>query len=305
MAEETYIGRIIKAMSGFYYVKPEEDQESESLLKERKDAFQCRARGVFKKKKITPLVGDRVRFSLTETDDVEGNITEILPRKNSLLRPRVANLDQALVIFAFHTPEPALLLLDRFLFEMQRANIDVILVFNKDDLKNKDEAEKYRDIYKDSEVKLMFTSALNGTGIEELKGLLDHKLSAVAGPSGAGKSSVINAVSGVQKLVTGELSKKIQRGKQTTRHTELIEIGRDSYIIDTPGFSSLDLPSLDEREVSDYFPEIRKYSRNCYYKDCCHINEPDCNVRLSLEQGLIPKERYDSYVSIYSELKGR
>ena len=303
MADKTYIGRIIKAMSGFYYVRPEEDQIP--LPEDDKDLYRCRAKGIFRKKKVTPLVGDRVKFSITETEEVEGNISEILKRRNSLIRPRVANLDQALVIFAFHTPEPALGLLDRFLVEMQREGIDVVLVFNKDDLRNGDEAERYRDIYKDAGVKLIFTSAVKGTGIEELREILSHRVSAVAGPSGAGKSSVINALIGEDSLTTGELSKKIMRGKQTTRHTELVEIGRDSYIIDTPGFSSLDLTSLSERELPSFFPEIRGFGDSCYYKDCSHINEPGCEVRKSMELGLIPRERYDSYVSIYEELKGR
>ncbi len=303
MADNTYIGRIVKAMSGFYYVRPEGDPV---LLPEGiKDLYRCRAKGIFRKKKVTPLVGDRVRFGITETEEVEGNIFEILKRKNSLIRPRVANLDQTVVIFAFHTPEPALNLLDRFLVEMQRAGIEVILAFNKDDLRSGDEAERYRDIYKDAGVRLIFTSAVKGTGIEELREILKCKVSAVAGPSGAGKSSVINALSGEDMLLTGELSKKIMRGKQTTRHTELVEIGRDSYIIDTPGFSSLELSSVNERELPSYFPEIRRFSESCYYKDCSHINEPGCEVRKSLSEGLIPKERYDSYVSIYEELKRR
>ncbi len=297
-----YSGRIVKAMSGFYYVKPDGDTEIPEGVFNNPAGFQCRAKGIFRKKKITPLVGDRVRFELTETEDVEGNIMEILPRKNALIRPRVANLDQALVIFALHMPEPALPLLDRFLIEMQRNDIGVILVFNKEDLSIEEEALRYRDIYRDAGVRIHFTSTVDGTGIEELKGMLKNTLTAVAGPSGAGKSSIINSVSGKELLVTGELSKKINRGKQTTRHTELIEIGKDSYIIDTPGFSSLELSGIRREELSGFFPEIRKYGNECYYKDCSHINEPDCNVISRVNTGEIPRERYESYVSLYKEL---
>lgn len=288
----SHTGRIVKALSGFYYVAPEGSDE----------VFQCRAKGIFRKKNLTPLVGDRVNFSLTGSDEVEGNVTEILPRKNELIRPRAANIDQALVIFSVHTPEPELSLLDRFLIGMEKQGIKVILIFNKEDLKEEEEESLYRRIYAEAGVELKFTSALFGTGVEDLRKLLQSKLTAVAGPSGAGKSSLINALSGSEKAATGELSKKIGRGKQTTRHTELIGIGQDSYIIDTPGFSSLDLPKMDPEELSDCFPEIRKYKGQCFYKDCSHLNEPGCAVREKLDEGLIPQERYESYSLFYKEL---
>ncbi len=287
------IGRIVKALSGFYYVVPDGSDE----------VFQCRAKGIFRKKNLTPLVGDRVKFSLTGSDEVEGNVTEILKRKNELIRPRAANIDQALVIFSVHTPEPELSLLDRFLIGMERQGIKVILIFNKEDLKDEGDESRFRRIYADAGVELKFTSALFGTGVEDLKSLLQSKLTAVAGPSGAGKSSLINALSGTEKAATGELSKKIGRGKQTTRHTELIGIGQDSFIIDTPGFSSLDLPKMDPPELSECFPEIRKYKGQCFYKDCSHLNEPGCVVREKLDEGLIAPERYDSYSLFYKELR--
>ena len=295
-------GQIIKAMSGFYYVKPDRDEKTENSPVDISGAYQCRAKGIFRKNKISPLVGDRVLFELTDTDDVEGNVTEILERKNSLIRPRVANVDQALVIFAIHTPEPASDLLDRFLVEMGSRNIPVILVLNKDDLGSESEIDRFRTIYRDAGVRLLFTSALENTGIEEVRDLLKGRLTTVAGPSGAGKSSLINAISGKELMLTGSLSRKTGRGKQTTRHTELIEIGEDSYIIDTPGFSSLEFSGLEAETLDSLFPEIGKYKNECYFTGCSHISEPDCNVKKKLSEGSIPRERYESYCLFYNEL---
>jgi len=297
-----YRGQIIKAMSGFYYVRPDRDEKIEGSPSEEPVTFQCRAKGIFRRNNITPLVGDRVLFDLTETDDVEGNVTEILDRKNFLIRPRVANVDQALVIFALHTPEPATELLDRFLVGMRSKEIPVILVFNKDDLGNEGDIEGFRDIYREAGVKLLFTSALEHSGIDGVKELLRDKLTTVAGPSGAGKSSLINALSGRDLMSTGDLSRKTGRGKQTTRHTELIEIEDGSFIIDTPGFSSLEFDGLEAEKLDSLFPEIDRYKNECYFTGCSHINEPGCGVKNRLSEGLIPKERYGSYVLFYKEL---
>ncbi len=297
-----YKGQIIKAMSGFYYVKPDREEKTDTPPSDPDGAYQCRAKGIFRKKKISPLVGDRVLFELTATDDVEGNVVEILPRRNQLNRPQVSNVDQALVIFAVHTPEPALDLLDRFLIQMKTRDIPVILDFNKDDLSQGDETERFREIYGNAGVKLLFSSTVDNTGIDEVKALLKGKLTTVAGPSGAGKSSLINAVSGRKLMETGNLSRKIGRGKQTTRHTELIRIEEDSYIIDTPGFSSLELPDLKGQPLDLFFPEIGKFKDMCFFTGCSHINEPDCNVKKKLSEGFIPGERYESYVLFYNEL---
>ena len=298
----SYRGQIIKAMSGFYYVRPDRDEIIKGSPADNSGTYQCRAKGIFRKNDITPLVGDRVLFELTDTDDVEGNVTEILERKNFLIRPRVANVDQALVIFALHTPEPSTELLDRFLIGMRSKEIPVILVFNKDDLGSEGEPETFRRIYKGAGVRLLFTSALEHSGIDEVRELLRGKLTTVAGPSGAGKSSLINALSGRELMTTGDLSRKTGRGKQTTRHTELLEIEEGSYIIDTPGFSSLEFDGLDSASLDSLFPEIVRYKNECYFAGCSHINEPDCGVKRKLLEGYIPRERYDSYVLIYNEL---
>ena len=297
-----YKGQIIKAMSGFYYVRPDKGEKADIPFSYSEEAYQCRAKGLFRKKGISPLVGDRVVFELTETDDVEGYVTEVLPRKNRLKRPQVANVDQALVIFAVHTPEPALDLLDRFLLQMRVRDIPVILDFNKDDLSVGDEAERFREIYRDAGVELIFSSTVDETGIDEVRSFLKGKLTTVAGPSGAGKSSLINLISGREIMETGDLSRKIGRGKQTTRHTELIRIEEDSYIIDTPGFSSLELPDFQGRSLDSLFPEFDKYRNECYFTGCSHINEPDCGVKAGLSEGIIPRERYESYVLFYNEL---
>ncbi|MCR4590017.1 MAG: ribosome small subunit-dependent GTPase A [Lachnospiraceae bacterium] len=296
-----YRGQIIKAMSGFYYVRPDREERELITSGDTGRTYQCRAKGIFRKKKISPLVGDRVMFELTETDDVEGNVTEILPRKNELIRPQVANVDQALVIFAVHTPEPALDLLDRFLLQMRIRNIPVILDFNKDDLGTEDETDRFREIYRDAGIELLFTSTVDNTGIDEVKDLLRGKLTTVAGPSGAGKSSLINRISGREVMETGSISRKIGRGKQTTRHTELIEIEDDSFIIDTPGFSSLELPDLKGKALDSLFPEIDRFRDMCFFSGCSHISEPDCNVKKKLSEGAIPRERYESYVLFYNE----
>lgn len=298
-------GRIIKAMSGFYYVKPDSGEKPDTPPKSSDGTYQCRARGLFRKKKISPLVGDRVLFEVTDTDDVEGNVVEIQDRKNALTRPQVANVDQALVIFAVHTPEPALDLLDRFLIEMRRQGIEVILVFNKDDLGGPEELDRFKRIYKGADVGILFTSVVNDTGIDSLKELLKGKITTVAGPSGAGKSSIINALSGKEVMMTGEVSRKIGRGKQTTRHVELVEVQEDSYIIDTPGFSSLELSGIESSDLDLYFPEIGKYKNICYYSGCSHISEPDCKVKQMLSEGEIPEERYESYRLFYEEISKR
>ncbi len=296
-------GRILKSLAGFYYVIPDNNETLPVAPLSGGATYQCRARGVFRKKGMKPLVGDRVEFELTETEDVEGNVTEVLTRSNALVRPSVANVDQALVIFAVKHPDPIPDLLDRFLLLMRVTSLPVILNFNKEDLVGEEEMEKLRENYRDAGVTIHFTSCTDGSGIEELKKMLEGKTTTVAGPSGAGKSSIVNALSGEQAMETGEISKKIRRGKQTTRHVELLRIAPDSYIIDTPGFSSLSLPDIPAEELERYFPEFDPYRGNCYFNSCVHVHEPDCAVRTALEEGMIPEERYRSYASFFEELK--
>ena len=283
-------GRILKGVGGFYYVYTAEG------------TFQCRARGLFRKHSLKPLAGDRCRIELTNTEDVEGNVAEILPRKNSLIRPPVANIDQALVIFAMHSPEPAWGLLDRYLIMMERAGIPSVICINKDDLAEGLEALDIKRIYEPAGYRIVFTSAREHTGINELKDVLSGKVTSVAGPSGAGKSSIINAILGSELMETGDISRKLKRGKQTTRHTELINLWEDTFIFDSPGFSAMELPDMDKSELDVCFPEMRPYKGHCYYADCSHTHEPGCSVREALEDNNIAAERYASYTELFAEL---
>ncbi len=283
-------GRILKGVGGFYYVYTAEG------------TFQCRARGLFRKHSLKPLAGDRCRIELTNTEDVEGNVAEILPRKNSLIRPPVANIDQALVIFAMHSPEPAWGLLDRYLIMMERAGIPSVICINKDDLAEGLEALDIKRIYEPAGYRIVFTSAREHTGIDELKDVLSGKVTSVAGPSGAGKSSIINAILGSELMETGDISRKLKRGKQTTRHTELINLWEDTFIFDSPGFSAMELPDMDKSELDVCFPEMRPYKGHCYYADCSHTHEPGCSVREALEDNNIAAERYASYTELFAEL---
>ena len=286
-------GRILKGVGGFYYVYTDEG------------IYQCRARGLFRKQSLKPLAGDRCSIELTHTDDVEGNVTDILPRKNALVRPPVANIDQALVIFAIHSPEPVWGLLDRFLIMMERADIPSVICINKDDLSEESEASVIRRIYDPAGYRLIFTSVKEHTGFEELKEILEDKVTSVAGPSGAGKSSIINTLTGKELMETGDISRKLGRGRQTTRHTELIHLWGDTFIFDSPGFSAIELPGMDEGELAGCFPEMRPYTGQCYYTDCTHTHEPDCRVIDEVNNGMISDERYDSYKAIFKELHER
>ncbi len=288
-----YRGKILKGIAGFYYVYTEAG------------VFQCRARGLFRKEAKKPLAGDDVMMEVTDTEDVEGNVTEILPRKNCLIRPPVANIDQALVIFASHQPEPVFGLLDRFLLMMRYHGIPSCICINKDDLLEEREEKEIRRIYRGADCRLLFTSAKEKNGIGELREYLAGKTTTVAGPSGAGKSSLINCLLGSERLETGEISRKVERGKQTTRHTELIPVGEGTFIFDSPGFSSLELPKIPKEELGLYFPEFTPYGGDCYYNVCSHLHEPDCRVREAVGQQEISRERYESYGSIYEELKAK
>ncbi len=286
-------GKILKGIGGFYYVYTNEG------------IFQCRARGVFRDRNKKPLAGDNVLIELTDTEDVEGYVTEILERKNSLIRPPVANIDQALIIFSLHEPEPAWGLLDRFLLNMTFEGIPSVICINKDDLKKEDEKDIILRCYEGSGAKLLFTSAKDGSGMEPLRDILKGKTTTVAGPSGAGKSSIINILLGQSRMETGHISQKIKRGRQTTRHTELMSIDEDTFIFDSPGFSSIEPADIKKEELRDYFPEFFSCNNECRYNLCMHISEPGCAVKEAVKNGVISDMRYDSYVSIYEEISKR
>ena len=285
-------GKIIKGIAGFYYV-----YTGEAGL------YACKAKGIFRKEKIKPLVGDDVEIEVTHEEDREGNITRILPRKNTLIRPAVANIDQALVIFAITKPKPNLPLLDRFLVTMEQRKIPALICFNKEDMVDEEECSSLRKIYEAAGYELLFTSAAEEKGLEELKAHLKGKTSTVAGPSGVGKSSLINLLAPHAQMETGEISEKIDRGKHTTRHSELLMIDEDSFIMDTPGFTSLYLEDMEKEELGTYFPEFAAYEPFCKFGGCSHINEPKCGVKEALSLGKISQQRYDDYKLMYEELK--
>lgn len=285
-------GKIIKGIAGFYYVHAQDGK-----------IYECKARGIFRKDKIKPLVGDDVEMDVLSQAEKEGNIREILPRQNALIRPAVANIDQALIIFAITSPAPNLNLLDRFLIMMQKQGLSCIICFNKEDMAEDVEAEALQEAYKQCGCPLLFTSAQNGQGIEEIRRLLRKKTTAVAGPSGVGKSSLINCLQPKALMETGEVSEKIGRGKHTTRHSELIFIEENTYIMDTPGFSFLAMFDMKKEELKDFYPEFAAYEDGCRFQGCVHKKEPGCMVKQALEEGKISRLRYENYISLYGELE--
>lgn len=287
-------GKIVKGIAGFYYIHVVES-----------GVYECKAKGIFRKEKIKPLVGDNVKIEIIDENEKTGNITEILPRKNELIRPAVANIDQALVVFAVTRPSPHFSLLDRFLVMMESKHIPVILCFNKEDIADDFQIKALEKIYSGCGYPCIFTSALEQRNIEQVKALLMGKTTAIAGPSGVGKSSMINVLQPEANMETGDISQKIERGKHTTRHSELFLIDADSYIMDTPGFSSLYMSDFEKEDLQYFFPEFEEFEGTCRFDGCSHTHEPDCAVKNAVSDGKIASVRYDSYKKIYEELKDK
>ena len=287
-------GKIVKGIAGFYYIHVVES-----------GVYECKAKGIFRKEKIKPLVGDNVKIEIIDENEKTGNITEILPRKNELIRPAVANIDQALVVFAVTRPSPHCSLLDRFLVMMESKHIPVILCFNKEDIADDFQIKALEKIYSGCGYPCIFTSALEQRNIEQVKALLTGKTTAIAGPSGVGKSSMINVLQPEANMETGDISQKIERGKHTTRHSELFLIDADSYIMDTPGFSSLYMSDFEKEDLQYFFPEFEEFEGTCRFDGCSHTHEPDCAVKNAVSDGKIASVRYDSYKKIYEELKDK
>ena len=285
-------GTIVKGIAGFYYV-----------YIAGSGTYECKAKGILRHDGTKPLVGDRVDMSIVDDAKMIGNVDAVLERDNALIRPAVANIDQALVIFAAKDPNPQLGLLDRFLINMEYNEIPVIICFNKSDLVTEDQLKEYANIYESAGYEVIFTSTKTGRGIENLKGMLKGKTTTVAGPSGAGKSSLVNCMEPLHEMETGEISQKIGRGKNTTRHTELLPLAYGGLILDTPGFSSLDLPDVEKESLRDFYPEFVPHEPGCRFTMCMHYKEPDCAVRQALEDGIISRDRYDSYIYFFELLK--
>lgn len=285
-------GKIIKGIAGFYYVHVE-----------RQGIYECKAKGIFRKDHKKPLVGDDVDVEVLDEEEKLGHILEILPRKSALIRPAVANVDQALIIFAIVKPNPNFNLLDRFLIRMERQNLPTIICFNKQDIATPEEKEALQKAYETCGYQVLFISALEEEGLEQVRHILAGKTTAVAGPSGVGKSSLINRLAPKANMETGAISEKIERGKHTTRHSEIIALGENTYIVDTPGFTSLDISEITKEELGSYYPEFVQYEPYCKFSGCAHISEPSCGVKEAVADGKISQVRYDNYKVLYQELK--
>jgi len=282
-------GIIIKGVGGFYYVSNADG------------VYECRARGIFRKENIKPMVGDKVKIQVIDEKKKKGNVEVIEERKNSLIRPRVANVDQAIIVFAAASPNINLDLLDRFIVLVEEQELEAVICINKTDLDIEQKYKAIAETYRRAGYKVICLCAEKGENVDLLKDALRDRISVFAGPSGVGKSSLINCLNPDFKLETGEVSAKIERGRHTTRHAQLMELFESSFIVDSPGFSSLYLDHIDKDKLKYYFREFEDYNDTCYYNGCSHTHEPDCSVKNKVGEE-ISKERYDRYVSLYNEL---
>jgi ribosome biogenesis GTPase / thiamine phosphate phosphatase len=285
------IGVIIKGIGGFYYVKTE------------KGIYECKARGIFRKDDITPLPGDRVEISINNEADKLANIDVILKRDSVLIRPAVANVNQIAIVVAAKSPSPDYVLLDKLLITSEIKNLKVIICVNKVDLDDKNECERIINSYYKTKYPIVQLSAILNKGYEELKELLRDKVTVFAGQSGVGKSTILNHVLDMWVMPTGKVSDKIERGKHTTRHAELIDLNFGGYVVDTPGFSSFEITDINRGELELYYPEFYEHLNKCKYNGCSHIKEPDCSIKAALDIGLISAERYERYIYLYGILE--
>lgn len=286
-------GKIIKALSGFYYVANQDG------------IVQCRGRGIFRKNKITPLVGDEVVFQADNA--TEGTVLEVKERKNELVRPPIANVDQAILVFSAVEPDFSTTLLDRFLVLVEYNRIKPVICITKMDLvsdKQKDRLEGFADEYRRAGYEVIFTSSETSAGLEVLGPHLEGKISVFAGQSGVGKSSLLNAIRPDLELKTDDISSHLGRGKHTTRHVELISVN-NGLVADTPGFSSLEFTEIEAEELSSCFPDIAEKGEECKYRGCLHMAEPKCAVKNAVESGSLPEYRYEHYKDFLSEIKDR
>jgi ribosome biogenesis GTPase len=284
-------GLILKGVGGEYSVKTQGDM------------YICEIRGSIKYSDDRPIVGDFVLIEIIDEKLKKGMIKEILPRKTKLHRPLVSNVSQAIIVFSIKDPDPHLNLLDRLLVFVEHSGLNSIICFNKSDIDDFKIVDDYRKIYEDAGYKVIVTSATENLGRAELIEILKNEISVFAGPSGVGKSSLLNMIQPNLKLRIGEISKKIRRGKHTTRHTELIPLDSGGWVVDTPGFANLDISFIDKSDVGDYFKEIKAVSSMCKFKNCLHINEPKCAVIKKLSEKGISKSRYKSYLLILNEIE--
>lgn len=283
-------GIITKGIGGFYYIDTNQG------------VYECRARGIFRKEKITPLVGDNVKINIIDEQNKKGVLEEIDDRDTELVRPPIANVNKAIIVFAIKNPNPNLSLLDRFIVLAERESLDIVIVLTKADLATDEELNKLKSIYETSGYKVIPVSNEAKINIDKVKEELKGNIVVFAGPSGVGKSTLLNNIDSKFQLQTGEVSDKIKRGKHTTRHAELLKLECGGMVADTPGFSSLTLDDIEEDELKEYFIEFDEFSDGCKFGGrCMHENEPICGVKEGVNENKIAKERYESYLQLLKE----
>ena len=272
-------------------------------IKTENQIYEAYARGKFKNEEITPLVGDKVEIEVTDETSNSAIIEQILPRKNEIKRPKMANIDQIIFIVSTKNPKPDLLMLDKQLAYVEKLRIEPIIIINKIDLQ--DTYKEIQELYASIGYKTIVTSAKQGMGIEDVKMILKNKISVFSGNSGVGKSSIINAIFGKDKTQEGEISQKNKKGKNTTTDTKLYELEENTYIADTPGFSSFEINEIESTELDQYFREFKQEIENCEFVGCTHIKEECCGIKHAIAKGRISQERYERFCKIYEELKDK
>lgn len=292
MQNKLYKGIVISNISDLYKV------EIEKETKEAGKIYSCNARGKFKADETSPVAGDIVEIEITDEEKCAGIIEKIIERKNYIKRPKMANLSQIILVVSMKLPKPDLLLLDKQLVYAEYMNIKPIICLNKIDLEDEEKINQIYNLYKNIGYEVIKTNAKCGTGIEEIKQKLKNNVTAFSGNSGVGKSTLINSLLGKTIAQEGNISNKNKRGKNTTTQVVLYKIDENSYVADTPGFSTFDINEIDKKELAYYFIEFRKYIKNCEYADCSHIKEEKCGIKEAVKQGKISKERYENFLRI-------
>ena len=291
-------GIIIENKSNLYKVASIE-KENEGKI------YESKVRGKFKQEDISPVVGDYVEIKILpkEEEKEQAVIEKINPRKLFIKRPKIANITQMILVLSSKNPKPDLIMLDKQLAFAEYMGVKAVIVLNKIDLDKDKKIEQIKSIYESIGYKVVNTMAKEGNGIEELKKVLHHNINVFSGNSGVGKSTLINSIFGNEITEEGQISKKNKRGKNTTTKTRLYEIEKNTYIADTPGFSTFEIIEIESKELAKYFREFNKYINKCEFIDCTHIKEENCALKKAIEDGKINKQRYERFCKIYSELK--